>query len=486
MTTFLELSRDSFYSLIFHLAPRFANTILFILVARLAGPAEAGIFSLAITYLVISTTVMRGLDDLVVRQVSREPNQAGRYLTSFLLLRLLLSSVLYAALVVVVQISFDYSPRTSAAILILALSLVPDSLTYVAQSVFLGLRHFDTPAAILASISSLKLIVGATGLIMGLGLEEIAWLWPIGSTLGTLILIIAVVRRVGGLDRSEWFDWRPLARYWRAGISFLFITTLGALETQTDTLILSGYHGEAEVGWYGAAATVVNGFVMFSQAYRFAVYPLMARYALQSPEKLTRLYAGSIRYLGAFILPIVAGITLLSPQIVYVVFGSDFGPTAWALRILVLSLLFMFLNEPNVRMMLVQDRQSLVSLFLIGSVTTNLALNLTLVPSHGAVGAAVARVSSALVFFVLNLAYVTGFFEHPRSMRALARPLVATSTMVLVLWVVQDWSLLGSIVLGALTYGTTLRLVGGISPQERAALRHFLTRERNRSTSLEK
>jgi O-antigen/teichoic acid export membrane protein len=479
MKTSLELSRDSLCALISHLAPRFANTLLFILVGHLAGPTEAGILSLAITYLLISTTLMRGLDDLVVRQVSREPDEAGSYLTSFLLLRFPLSSVLYGALILAVQTLFDYDQQTHTTILILALSLVPDSLCYVAQSVFLGMRQFGTPAAILASISSFKLVAGGLGLILGRGLDQIAWLWPVGSTAGAIILIFSAARRIGGVQRSDWLDWHPVAQHWRDGMLFLFITTMTALETQTDTVILSGYHGEAEVGWYGAATTVAYGLTMFSQAYRFAVYPLMARYALRSPGKLSQLYENSVRYLGTFILPVAAGIIVLSPEIVLFVFGSEFRPSITVLRVLTVAPVFMFLNEPNVRMMLVKDRQNLVSLFLVGSVTTNLVMNLALAPSHGALGAAIARACSTFIFFLLNMGRVASFPEHRRSLHRLLRPLTATVLMALVVWIVRAWSPLVSVFLGALSYGIALWLVGGISDEEIAATHRFLTHLRS-------
>jgi O-antigen/teichoic acid export membrane protein len=71
MKTLLELTRDSLFSIVFHLSPRLANVLLFITMGRLIGPTDAGVFALATTYLVIFTTVMRGPDDLVIRQVSR-------------------------------------------------------------------------------------------------------------------------------------------------------------------------------------------------------------------------------------------------------------------------------------------------------------------------------------------------------------------------------------------------------------------------------
>jgi O-antigen/teichoic acid export membrane protein len=479
MNVFIELARDSLFSAVFHLAPRFASVLLFIIIGRRAGPAQAGVFTLATTYLVIFTAVMRGLDDLVVRQVSREPDQAPRYLTNFLLLRIGLSPLLYGVLLLVVLVVFDYADDTTIPILILTLSLIPDSLTYVAQSILLGQRRFGAPAITLTGVSLFKLVGGGIVLFSGGSLQQIAWLWSVGSLLGMITLLVVAIQRVGGLKRSDWLDRRPIARHWRAALSFLFITTMATLETQTDTVLLSGFHGETEVGWYGAATTVAYSLVMFSQAYRFAVYPLMTRYALQSPEKLSRLYGQSMRYLGMLVLPMVAGIILLSTQIVPLVFGPQFQPTVRVLEILIPTLVFMFLNEPNIRMMLVHDRQNRISLFLVCSVTANVLLNLALAPAWGAMGAAAARVCSALIFFTLNYFYVSRFLVRLNIFRLLSRSGLATLIMALTLWLVRAWPLPVSIGIGIITYVAALGLVGGISSDEVTLLRQAIARRRN-------
>ncbi|MFQ6100895.1 MAG: flippase [Anaerolineae bacterium] len=478
-----ELVRDSILSIVVRLAPRFANVLLFILIGRLTGPAEAGVFTLAITYLVISTTIARGLDDLVIRQVSREPDRASRYLTNFLILRLGLSLLSYCILLFVVLVVFDYDQSTAISILTLVLSLVPDSLTYVAQAILLGQRCFGMPAIILAGVSLFKLVGGGLVLINGGGLQQVAWVWVIASLLGMVALLIVAVKRLGGIQRADWFDWLPLARNWRTVLSFLLITTLMTLEGQLDVVLLSALRDEVEVGWYGAATTVVASLVILSQGYRLAVYPLMTRYALYSPEKLSGLYKRSIRYLGALVLPMVAGVALLSPKIVSLVFGPEFQPTARVLEISILALVFMFLNVPNSRMMLVHDRQSWSSLFLLVSVSANALLNLALDPAWGATGAAVARLCSSALLFLLNYLHVARFLVRSSPIQLLSRSALATLVMGTVIWLVRTWPLPVSIGVGIATYAGMLWLVGGILPNDAALMHQTIAGWRNRAAS---
>jgi O-antigen/teichoic acid export membrane protein len=479
MTTFVELLRDSLLAAVFHLAPRFANVLLFILLGRLAGPAEAGVFALATTYLLIFTTFTRGLDELLVRQVSREPRQAAVYLTNYFSLRVALAALLSLLLLFIVRNVFSYAEGTMMPILIVGMGVVPDSLTYVGQSIMLGKRRFAVPALIFASISFSRIIIGGIILINGGNLLQIAWLWFGTSLLGMFAMLSITIRQIGGIRWNNWLDWQPLRRHWRPAVSLLFITSVATLEAQADTLILSGFRGEAEVGWYGAATTIAFSLIMFSQAYRFAAFPLMARYALQSPEKLTQLYLTSIRYLGMLILPLAVGIMLLASRIVPLIFGPDFEPTIRVLEIIIITSIFVFLNEPAIRLMLVLDRQNWILAFLLASTGLNITLNLVFVPIWGAVGAASARVSSALVLFSLTYWYASRFSVKVSGLHQLKLPVFATMAMAIAILPMREWPLFVPLIAGSFTYVGILALFGGISRHQLAFLYRNLSRQKS-------
>jgi len=483
MNTLIGLARDSLFSLILHLAPRLANVLLFIFIGRLAGPSEAGVFTLATTYLIIFTVVMRGLDDLVIRQVSREPDEASHYLTSFLLLRLGLAFLSYGVLSFVVLIVFEYTKSTTVTLLILALSVIPDSLACVAQAVLLGKRRFSAPAVTLALTSAFKLTGGVLVLLTGGKLQQVAWVWCVGSLLGMIVLLLITFKQTTWPQPVAWIGWDPLVRNWRAALTFLSITTLMTLEGQADIVILGAFHDDAELGWYGAATTIAFSLTLLCQAYQFAVYPLMTRYASQEPDKLPKLYKRSVWYLGAVVLPMVSGIALLSPQIVSLVFGPEFQPTVKALRILIFSLIFIFLSTPDSRMMLVHNRQNWSWLFVAGSVVVNVLLNLVLDPYGGASGAAMARLCSSALFFLLNHLYVTRFFVHPDTVDLLSKPVMATLTMTGVVWAVRTWPLPVAIGIGIVVYVGILWCWGDTLPNDAALLHRAIIERRTHPDS---
>jgi O-antigen/teichoic acid export membrane protein len=474
MRTFLELARDSLYSLVFHIAPRLANVALFILISRVSGPNEAGIFALAVSYLLIFTTIMVGLDEMVIRQVAQEPERAAAYLTDSLKLRLSLSVLLFALLLLLVTVIFDYDETTRMGIVILGLSLIPDSLTYASQSVLLGLRHFAAPMLVLVAVSVLKIVSGIVIIFSGGTIVQLAVLWFAASLAGMLIMLFVAVRDVGGLRWAYWRSWGPLARQQKIVAVFLFITVLATLEAQSDIVILSGFHGETEVGLYYAATTITASLILLSQAYRFAAYPLMSRYVVSSPGELGLLYKRSIRIMALISLPMVGGLIILASRVVPLVFGEAFRPTIQVLIILVPIVAIMYLNEPNIRLLLASGRQNRILLFLIVSAVLNIILNLALVPGLGATGSAIARLISGTIFLVLIFYYIKRSLAYSIPLNPLWRPAVATVIMMIGVWLARDWPIVLAVTLGVGLYAVALLLVGAVTTQEVGRVQRYL------------
>ena len=460
------LARDALYAVVFHVGPRVANVIIFILLGRIAGPDEAGIFTLAATYLLILSMAMRGMDDLIVRQIAREPSHAPRYLTNFLLVRVAMAAVLNLALMLLLVQFSNYREETVATILILSLSLIPDSISYLGDSILTGLRQFSPPAIIWSGSSLFKLIGGLIIIFTGGTVQHIAVVWLVGSILGCIFMLIMAIRHAGYAGSFNLRDWRPLTSNWQTMPIFVLLTTLAVIETQFDTVILSGLHGESMVAWFGAATTVAYGLVTFSQAYRMAIYPRMSHQAKHSTEGLWRLYNQSFRTLGIFVIPVVAGIIILAPKIVPLVFGDQFQPTISVLQILIVAVIFIFLTEPNIRMMLVNNHQQKLLWFLLAVAISNIVVNLVLAPRYGANGSAVARVSTAMLFFVLTFLFITQNRSRLISLRLLIKPLVAAVVMVVVVFLTRQWPIVITILLGATTYFAVLFFIGGISTDE--------------------
>ena len=452
---------NSIGSFIYNLVSKSANVVAFIVLARLGGSEQAGIFSLGTTYLVIFTATAWGLDEYLIRQVARDRSRASEYFGSFLLVRLLFSLASYGLMAALVGKIIGYSPSTTVPLLILGISIIPEGLANVAQALMSAREHFVTPA-LAALLSTLLKIAGLiAALTGGLGLNGVGWAWVVGSIMGMVILLVVSLRSglSLGLDllRNKNFRQEAPAQI----MPFLGIGFLLTLEYQADVVILSLAKDEQVVGWYGAVTTVVFALTLLSQGFRAAIYPLMASSSVSNPPLLTRIYQRSIFYLGAAAFPIAAGLTLCSQKIIELIFGPSFLPATIPLQIMSWMLVFTYMNIPNARMLLVSDRQHILWRLLLISMITNFLLNLLLDPWISAAGAALARVvSSALIFFT-SLGYLSKERLVIFSLKPLLPVLLATGVMLAALWPIHTASLWIVIPAGIFLYTAMVLLLRG-------------------------
>jgi len=446
----LQFLQNIALSAVCQLAPRLANVFVFVLVGRLTSPFEAGTLALALAYLTFSTALVQGVDDLVVRQVAREPDIAGRYLCSFLVLRLGFAVISYGAVVLIVSL-IEYNPYTTSVILVLSLSLIPEGLMYVVQSVLLGQQQYLIPAVVVTSTNLFKFIAGMLIEVMTKDLRLLSWCWFLGSILGLLILLQVSFTKNRHLVRTAQFDLRLLAINKHPIIVFLTFTMILVIQTQAGILILSGFRNETEVGWYNAATTIMSAFLLLLQAYRLAIYPPMTRYAISLPSRLLAVYTQSLRYLGIFVWGAAAGIMFLAPQIINLLFGPPFAPAIKVLQILAWALPFLFLNEPSSRIMLVYDRYNQLLLALTGSTLISVFLDFLLVRSMGAKGIAIAYVISTGILFAWIHFYATQCLPRANFLRVLIQPPVA-AFVFLPLFVFKFLSPWGSLIISVFLY----------------------------------
>ncbi len=401
--TLQGLVRNSLWSLIIQFSPRFVDVLLFILIGRLYGPYEGGVFSLASAYLGIAIAAIRGPDDFVTRQVLRTPESTSAYFGAFCVLHLGVALFTYGTLAWIVVGAMSYAALTTQVILLLLLALIPENLIGITQAILLGQQRFHVPALVILAVNLGKLGGGAMILLTGGTLSYVAGVWVLSSLAGMLILVGIVWQNVGWAGPSHW---RPIWRQARAILAFLVITVLLALEAQVDTIVLSALHGEVHVGWYRAATTVLFSLAMLAQVYQIAVYPVMTRYALDAPEKLAALYAISLRGLTLGVVPLVISVWWAAPYLIPLVFSSTFQPAIPVLRVLIWALLFIFLNAPHARVMLVCNQQGKIVLFVAASVASNIVINLVLAPRWGALGSAWARVVSSALFCGMSYLFI--------------------------------------------------------------------------------
>jgi O-antigen/teichoic acid export membrane protein len=255
---------------------------------------------------------------------------------------------------------------------------------------------------------------------------------------------------------------------------FIFIGMFFIMDNRLDNILISFLNTEEAVGLYTAATAVMVALSMLSEGYRMAILPLFSRYRQEWPDQVRRLYEQSFKYILIITLPLSLATMLMAADLIRLIYRQNLAAAVPALQIMSFSLVFLFLSTLNNRLLVVYDRQALIARFLGITVLQNIIINLLLVPSFGAVGAAVARFASSFTLYLLIAWAVRQLIPRLQFWQYTWRPLLSALLMGLIIWQIADWGIWWQTVIGGLVYGAALLLLGTLSTSEKEAVQLFV------------
>jgi O-antigen/teichoic acid export membrane protein len=198
-----------------------------------------------------------------------------------------------------------------------------------------------------------------------------------------------------------------------------------------DTVILSIFRTDQEVGWYNAAYKIILFLIGIVGLYMSALTPAVARYYQKSSIALQGLINGSVRWLIMMIVPLAVGGTLLAKPIIYLFYGSQFDGAVIAFQILIWSMAVLSVSLIYGRSALFCDKEKKYAFVLASGLGINIVLNLVFIPFWGLIGAAIATVIAQsvvliCVYYLFNEITKVGFFG-----KYAIKPAIASGLMVL-------------------------------------------------------
>lgn len=185
-------------------------------------------------------------------------------------------------------------------------------------------------------------------------------------------------------------------------IPLLFISIGFAVAMEVDILMLGLLTTDREVGIYTVAKKIAVKLPHISIAISMGVMPLFVKFNNDKQEKLKKIFYTVLKINTLIFFIIALVIFFFSPFFIPLIFGSQYSSSALSLQILTVYLvaysfsilLSSFLNYQG----LAKKRAVNLSF----SIFLNIVLNFALIPSYGAVGAAISTSVSYLPYVFLN------------------------------------------------------------------------------------
>ncbi len=448
-----------------------------IFMLKTIGVENAGKFAFAVVligYFVVLTDF--GLTTLTTREVAKSKEQANRYLSNTTVLRFLISILslpVFGGVLGLYIWRYGVTSDTAWTAVLMMAGLFPSGVASAFSSIFNAHERMGLTAGVALVTQVLKLTLGVTVLVAGLGI--------VGLGMVSLIVNMATAGIFYVIFRRSFFkpslevDLPLQGQMMRTSYPLMMNIFLSSIFFRIDVMLLKPMQGDLANGLYTTAYKFIDGLVIIPSLFTLAVFPILSRYA-HAGGGLLRAYILSLRALLLVAMPLTVGITLLADRIVPLFFGQDYAEAGPALMILIWFLPFSFINSLTQYVLIAVNRQRFLTLaFLLGAVF-NVGANLAVIPVFSYRGAAVVTVVSEMV---LMLPFMYAIWKHVGAVPFFQiswRPVLASGVMGLVVWWLRPLDMVAPVVLGAMVYAAALLALRTFNDDDRALVLGLLGR----------
>ena len=203
-------------------------------------------------------------------------------------------------------------------------------------------------------------------------------------------------------------------------------------------------------------------------AFMASLYPAFTLYYKENKEQLSVSFERAINYLLIISVPISLGVFAIADKII-LIFKPEYIEAVWPLRIVMLSLIFIFINFPIGAMLNACDRQKINTRNMALVLVFSIGLNLFLIPRYQTIGASITVLATNILMFILGIFIVPSIVKinFIKVFKVFAKVLVSGLLMLIVVMFLKDKiNIFINIIISAIIYIGALFSVNGFSKHD--------------------
>ena len=457
MSTSYRVFRNTSWAVIAKISYRISNSIIAILVSRFIGVKATGAYNVGLTYYTIGLSLaVWGFDQIMIREVAKSKDLVEKYFGNLLIMQTLFGVLTFCS-ILIISFLVPYPIQTRMLIRIFSLSIISESIILICQGVFLLLENVKAISIANSILSTVKVAIVFYAIYRNGELVNIAWIVTAISFISMAIFIYLTRQYLPKSDFKP--DWRFGLEVIKSSFVIFLISIIFTVDSRIDIVALSFISDDYHVGLLTAALGIISFFYLFPQAFRDVIYPVLSHLHHSDPESTNKLYGFSTKYILLLTLPMAMGVSILSPEIINLIYKEAFLPAAPLLSIGIWAFPAYAIMIFNSRLLVVDYKGNFVVKALFVSSILLLLSNILLYPTFGIIVSAIIRVISTILVTLAIIIFVSKKLYKTYFMKFIPKIFLSLVTMSVIVYFLKDFSLLLSIISGAIIYFVVLFLL---------------------------
>lgn len=397
----------------------FTGVFVGLWLARYLGPEQYGVYMYAVAWVgLFNAIAWFGVGENVIRNLVKNPDNDAELMGAAFAIRLL-GSLCAGTLAVGTMFAFGKSDANLLMLVFLMSLAIPFAET--PAGIFL---YFQSKLDIALPVLLQNVVrVVCAGLRIALILWGSSIVWFGAVVLLESIAIFTVLFGLylfrGGRIGSWVYSWDSIRSMLRQGTPIAIAALVASLSARVDQLMLGWFADFAQVGMYSAALRFSEFWWAFAPIVMNSLSPKYI-FNIEDEAKLRSNIAKIMACMLLVSLAPVIFIAAIGQYAVPLLLGSQYAAALPVLYVHICIAILVFFDAPTSQFLLAHNRQRQLIWKSVFMLTVNAALNLVLVASAGALGAALAT----LLAYVLTIACFYRLFPAYRDLAELQKQAV--------------------------------------------------------------
>lgn len=240
---------------------------------------------------------------------------------------------------------------------------------------------------------------------------EIAWFVYAQTTayIATVAVALRALRRKRVLHRPRW-DWAFVKVVMRQSLPFAMLVLLMATYNRIDPILLERLlpygKGDLEAGIYAAAFRLLDALTMIAYMVSVPLLPIYSKLTVARRENQQQI-AETTRQVFWLVWVIAVGasttLSSMSEELMGILYDSDTRAIADVFEVLIYGIIPITATYVYGTLLTANGSLRQLNLFAAGALAVNVTVNLIVIPRYGAVGSAVASVTTQSVMAIAQI-----------------------------------------------------------------------------------